>query len=105
MAKKIKCGCGAVADVKYTKQRPGALRRMPPKPYTDCPNCGPVYGSSRGRVEWINREAYEEAPPVSDTAPEKTAVTEVAPLSDNSPAVSDIPPPKKGGLFSGWVPL
>lgn len=106
MGKKIKCGCGAIAEVKYTKQKPGALRRMPPKPYTDCPTCGPVYGSSKGRVDWILRDSYDDdttPPPETkpDTVPDNTPG-----LSDNSQTEPDNQhPPKKGGFFSGWAPL
>lgn len=88
MAKKIKCGCGAEAEVRTSTGKHQV-------PYVVCPTCGPIMGRKKEYIERIRREAYEVAdtPPKSDEKP--------APGAGQESDSAGHPPPRKS-LFGGW---
>ena len=101
--KQAKCGCGVMAAIHMTTPKPNARRRVKPAPYLVCPDCGPQFGMTKKLHERLLREGVNPDPqPANEPAlPEAEPDT----VPDNNPDLPDNPPPKKGGIFSGWVPL
>lgn len=52
MAKKVKCSCGKLAEMRISQGKHQI-------PYLVCPECGPIMGRKRSYIERIRREAID----------------------------------------------
>ena len=96
MAKKIKCGCGAEAELATSKGKHGV-------PFIRCPSCGPIVGRKKTFIARLQAEAYDvdEKPPEPEKKPESESDSGAGHQSDSQ---SDTPPVKKS-FFSDWGTL
>lgn len=91
MAKKVKCSCGKMAEMRISQGKHKI-------PYLVCPECGPIMGRKRTYIERISREAVE----VDDTenqAPESEKKPDAG-AGHQSDSGGQTPPRKS--LFNGW---
>lgn len=82
------------AEIRTTKQKANALRKVKPKAFLHCPDCGSLFSnkvSFSNRIQAMLASAQQQVD-LSDKQTEKKPIE-----SDNTP-----PPPPKSGLFTGW---
>lgn len=82
------------AEIRTTKQKADAKRKVAPKAFLHCPECGSLFSN---KVSFSNRISAMLA-----TAQAQADLSEKQ--SDKPPMDSDnhTPPPKKGGFFENW---
>lgn len=92
---KITCPvCGNIdAQAKTTKQKVGALRRMPPKAYLSCPTCGDLFSNKVAFSNHIKK--------ILEAAQEKAAMSDKQAENSNT-MPENLPPPQQKPSFFGW---
>lgn len=95
MAKKMKCSCGSMAEVRTSQGKHKV-------PYLVCPQCGPIMGRKRTYIERIHREAVEVAESENKQVqgaekPDSKAESGAGQQSD-----SGVQTPPRKSLLSGW---
>ena len=92
---KITCPvCGNIdAQAKTTKQKVGALRRMPPKAYLSCPTCGDLFSNKVAFSNHIKK--------ILEGAQEKAAMSDKPAENNHTLPEKQTPPPARPSLF-GW---
>lgn len=92
MAKKVKCSCGKLAEMRISQGK----HRIP---YLVCPECGPIMGRKRSYIERIRREAVD----VDESEQNQIAESEKkhdAGAGQESDSGGQTAPRKS--IFSGW---
>lgn len=92
MAKKVKCSCGRLAEMRISQGKHQI-------PYLVCPECGPIMGRKRSYIDRIRREAVD----VDESEQKQIAESEKKPDSGaghESDSGSQTPPRKS--VFGNW---
>jgi uncharacterized Zn finger protein len=80
------------AEVRTTKQKTDAKRKVTPKAFLHCPECGSLFSN---KVSFSNR--------ISAMLSISQAQADLSDKqSDKPPISSDNTPPQKGGFFKNW---
>lgn len=87
MAKKIKCLCGDMANVRTSKGKHSI-------PFMDCPTCGVLMGRKKAHIERLLRDSVDELEEKPNLESDLTTLQQSDSVDQN--------PPVKNSIFSGW---
>lgn len=91
MAKKVKCSCGKMAEMRISQGKHQI-------PYLVCPECGPIMGRKRSYIDRIRREAVD----VDDQAQDQTASDKKPDSGAGHESDSGGQTPPRKSIFNGW---